>query len=304
MRLKTQIGLLVLATLLSSCGRATSAPENLSTPAQPAGSATSAACDPAQFLMNLKSVVPYTQVSLSHNVVQGVHYLNLWLVDPDLDPLAEGQAIADNQVAGRTVAARMGIALAMANPCVAQTFGRMLIIVVDKDYNTWYSGDIAPKDASVSGEATDAALVTVSKAFVDSYARSQPTQSIGRADPPQGACNWAQARDNLQSKFGPSTATRAFYFVIDKDGANVWAQWEGPDPSKMPDTFVQGTVSVAEQLKCLYPSIDTLWLIYVDPAGKAQLIAAAPGSAVQAADLSGLPGQLQILYPSANPLQP
>jgi hypothetical protein len=304
MRLKLWMALLVMALLVSGCGGATATTTTGPSLTQAAASTTTTSCDPATFLMNLKSAVPYTQVSLSHNVVQDVHYLNLWIVDPDLDPLAKGQAIADNQVAGRTVAARMGIALTMANPCVAKTFGRMLIIVVDKDYNAWYSGDVAPKDATVSGEVTYASLVAVSKAFTDSYARSQPTPSIGRAVPPQGACNWAQARDNLQSKFGPSTDTRTFYFVIDHEGANVWAQWEGPDPSKTPDAFVQGTLGVAQQLKCLYPAIDTLWLIYVDPSGKAQLIAAAPGSAVQAADLSGLPGKLQILYPSTNPLQP
>jgi len=251
-------------------------------------------CVADEVLVVLKPLVPYAQASVSHHTLSDVHNLTVWFVDPDLDPLASGDQIAENADQALWHAAQLTQRLFAADDCVPVLFEGITTIIVDRDYNQWFLGQILTSGLSGSPDPTDEEIEQARQAFTQGYLRSQPTGSADRMAAPADSCSWVQARARLQSHFDPARQNVAFYFVIDDEGVGVWTQWDGlPDI----DAFLADLMSVRGELPCLYPPLDTLWVIYVDGLGVAKWIFAAPGEAVRDPSDEAFVGQLQMVYP-------
>ena len=251
-------------------------------------------CSPDQVLTALRPLIPYSEFALSHNIIGEIHNLNVWFVDPGLDPLAVEDEIPEIVAMASRHAALLSHQLARGSPCVATAFQGITVIVVDRDYNKWFEGQIFSADLPASPNPTDAEIELAMQAFTQGYGRSRRTASVGRPGPPDGSCTWAETQAGLASHFDPSRQNVVFYFVADDEGTSVWAQWDGPPEW---DTFLTGLLNVDRELSCLYPPLDSLWAVYVDDTGLAQLIVVGSGDAVRAPDPNVLVDSLQIVYP-------
>ncbi len=261
------------------------------------GLAPQTGCVADEVLAVLKPLVPYAQASVSHHFLSGVHNLTVWFVDPDLDPLATGDQIAENADEALWHAAQLSQRLFAADECVPILFEGITTIVVDRDYNQWFLGQVPTNRLSGSPDPTDEEIQQARQAFTQGYLRSEPTGSAGRTPAPAGSCTWVQAGARLQSHFDPARQNVAFYLVIDDKGVGVWTQWDGlPDV----DAFLADLLTVRGELPCLYPPLDTLWVIYVDGLGVAEWVFAADGEAVRDPADQAFVDRLEIIYP---PLQ-
>jgi hypothetical protein len=300
--------MVILALGLVGCGRQTATPATspvstgatstvtvvpIRTPSTPVPGATGA-CDPDQVLTVLRPLVPYSEFALSHNIIDEVHNLNVWFVDPGLNPLASDDEITENVAMASRHATLLSHLIAQGSPCVATAFQGITVIVVDPDYNKWFEGQIVSADLPASPNPTDAEIEQSMQAFTQGYVRSRPTSSANRQPAPEGACTWSQTQASLASHFESSRQNVVFYFVLDDEGANVWTQWDGPPEW---ESFLTGLLSVDRELSCLYPPLDHLWAIYVDETGLAQLIVEASGEAVRDSDPAVLVDSLRMIYP-------
>ncbi len=254
-------------------------------------------CDANEIVAALRPTIPYAQSSLSHNYLMSVYYLNAWVVDPGLDPLA-GEAQLDLGVAlARRHSALLSVQLNRADVCLGSVFDQIVVTVVDRDYNSWFSGSIDPQDLPESDAPSDAEIDTAIEAFSPGFVRSAVTASVGRSAASAEACTWEQASAGMQERLGADHPNSAFYYAIDDSGANVWAQWNGPADI---DVFLPEMMEIGIELACLHPAADTFWVVYTDAYGGAQLIVAEPGEAIRLGDRQAMLDQLQVVYPQSS----
>lgn len=274
------------------------------TPPAPSASPTSTpgpawlgtGCDPNEIVAALRPTITYPESSLSHNYLMSVYYLNVWIVDTSLDPVAEEAALDPGVILAKRHAAVLGHQLNRGDACLGRVFDQIVVTVVDRDYNTWFSGSIAPLDLPDSDSPSDAEVDRAVEAFAPGFVRSEPTASVGRAGPPSESCSWAEARTLMEERLGAGHPNAAFTYAVDNSGANVWGQWDGPTDV---DVFLPVVTEIGLELACLYPAPDTFWVVYTDAYGGTQLIVAEPGEAIRQGDLQTMVDQLEIVYPQA-----
>jgi hypothetical protein len=307
MRRSSPFVLLIGAFFVIGC--AAQAAQSPATPAggastlSPAGSppvqtGTSTACNPHDFLDKVRAAVPYSEVSLVHNNQIGV---NLWVVDPDLDSNATGDAAAATNAQAAQLAARLSFLVVNDDPCMRVSFRVITTEIVDSRYHAWFIGGIEIADIPEGSDLTGDALASLTKGFQTSPLLQTPVESPSSAAPSQGACTWNQVHQRLLSYFVPEGPNIDFYLVIDQDGANVWAQWMGPDPTVSPQKFIFGLNALQTELACLNPPVDILWMTYTDSDGVVSLMGTLDGATLRNTSPSDLPGQIQIIYPPSNP---
>jgi hypothetical protein len=265
---------------------------------KPGGAST---CDPHDFLEQVKNDVPYSEVSLLHNDLMGVRYLNLWVVDPALDVNATGEQASATKGQAAALAAKLTFLAANDHPCVRASFDQVNTTIVDSRYHAWFIGDIGTADIPGGSELSADALAKLTQVFLPSPLLQTPVEHPGQAVPPQGACTWEEARHSLLAYFAPAGPNIDFYFVIDQDGANVWAQWEGPDPQTSSAEFLSGLLVLQKELQCLDPPVDVLWMIYTDTDGVVRLVRTVDGEILRSAPADDLANHLQIIYPAPSP---
>jgi hypothetical protein len=258
----------------------------------------SSVCDPNVFLPQIKEELPFAQVSLLHNFLLSVHYINLWVVSPDLEPAPVAGQTETNKADAARLAAKLSHLIANDHPCVRASFERITTTIVDSRYHAWFIGDIGMTDIPAGDELDSDQLKELSGHFVSPPSLEMPVEHPGPEVPPANACDWQHAREGLHTQFSPAGPNVDFYFVIDQDGANVWAQWEGPDPQQTPEGFLSGLLSLQAELQCLNPPVDILWMIYTDGSGRVSLVMAADGEALRNPDPAYLVNHLQLIYPS------
>lgn len=304
--LATQLAL-VLALALGACagGPASSVPTPtvtvvpFSTPTglgtEAPGQAAAPECNPNDGVDALGPLVPYDEFSLSQNTIEGVRNLNLWFVDPGLDPLASGGAIEENVSVARLHATRLAHLLNQGDGCVASVFQGITALAVDRDYNAWFTGQIVPGNLPQAADPTDGDLEAAAETFTAGYTRTSETLSASRPAAEPGSCLWPEVRESLLSHFGDGRQNLAFYISVDDDGVNVWGQWDGPADF---DILQGNLLSLRAELGCLHPPLDTFWTVYVDGTGATQLVLAVAGDAVRASTDEEFIDQLEIIYPS------
>lgn len=239
-------------------------------------------------LKSLKSLIAYTEFDLTYNVILNNRALTIWFVEPKIDPNAVGDQIAKNVSLAQLSAAAVSAKLATGDAkCLGSMVSVINPIVVDRNYNGWFSGTIKLSDAN-----TNVSPENKVNAFTVSYLRNKQTAPTSAAS--AQSCKWIEARAKMQKHFAPTRENVGFEFVIDETGINAYAQWDG----EIDVTMIPALLNVALELRCLYPPIDQLVLILVDTDGKINLIGQTPGSAVRSPNYaSDVPNQFKILYP-------
>ncbi len=253
-------------------------------------------CDANELVTALRPEIEYPEFSLSHNYLMMVYHLNAWFVDPGLDPLADEAALGQGVALAQRHAALLSYQLHRVDACVGRVFDQIVVTVVDRDYNTWFSGSISPLDLPESDQPSDAVIDQAVELFSPGFMRSEVTASVGRGAAPAESCNWTQARARMEAVLGSGHPNAAFYYAVDDSGANVWGQWDGPADV---DVFLPAFSQIGLELGCLHPAPDTFWVVYTDVYGGFQLIVAEPGEVIRQGDPQAMIEQLEIVYPQS-----
>jgi hypothetical protein len=251
-------------------------------------------CEPNDIVDALEPLVPYEEFSLSQNSLEGVRNLNIWFVDPELDPGASGGAIGENVSVARLDATRLAHLLNQGSGCVSTAFEGITALVVDRDYNSWFTGHIVPASLPQGEDPSNSDFETAAGTFTVGYSRISETTSSTRPSAEPGACLWPEARERLLGHFDEGRRNLAFYISIDDEGVNVWGQWDGPPEF---DVLQADLLALRAGLGCLYPAVDSFWTVYVDGTGTTQLVLAVAGDVIREASDEDFINQLEIIYP-------
>lgn len=213
-----------------------------------------------------------------HNELSDAVTLVIWYVDPDLDPGTLPSRIEADRDDALASAARVAHEVVRSDPCVKQLFDKLNLIVVDVEYAGWLSASVAPRQVPTTEDMNEAEVEELVQQLEIGYLlESHP------AAPPSVACTWQEARQSIKGHFSPDRANVEFYFVVDRTGRNLWAQWDGPSD---PAIVVTNLLNIQLELDCFDPSVNIIFTI-VNEAGQVTLAGWVP---------EGDLGQAQILY--------
>jgi hypothetical protein len=282
----SNLNILVCGLFLAGCASQPQVQPSAAAPSTANGAST---CDPHVFMEQVKQDIPYAENSLLHNDQYG---LTLWAVDPTLDSSATAAQAAE-------AAARLTFLVVNDNSCMRTSFPVVTATIVDSHYHAWFIGSVETASVPVGRDLTDEELAKLTQAFPSSPLLNPPVAYTEPAAPSEGACTWEEARHKLLSYYSPAGPNIDFTFVIDQDGANVWAQWEGPDPQLSREGFLSGMQALQTELRCLYPPVDILWMIYTDTDGMVSLIQSIDGDSLRNSSVIDLPNHLESIYPPA-----
>jgi hypothetical protein len=232
-------------------------------------------CDAEGLIAEIKSSITYEEYVVTYNILQiqgRMASLVIWFVDPEIDPSARGIEIEQNSELARKHAAIISNQINVENYCVASLFDVINPIVVDSNYNGWFSGEIKPSKLIDEIEPSTEQIIKIENEFKIGYLRTNPTEVF--AESPTGSCTWKEANANLHNHFSSTRENVGFYFVLDDEGTNVWTQWDGPTDLILMSASL---LNVTMELECLYPRPDRVIVIIVDEKGIVGLIGVIPG---------------------------
>jgi hypothetical protein len=212
-----------------------------------------------EFLIKLKRAVPYEKFSLYHNIIGDIHSLAVWYVDPEINHQISEEELAGELEKVIDQASELAYLLLEVDPCVAQTFNAFNPIVVDENYTGWFSGMLDLSEIGVY----EGNVGLIRNLYRGSYRINKLHQEIG--NPPPGSCSWEETEEKLWHHFSRERQNVAFYFVHDRNGYNVWAQWDGIGFLPLESAAM---LNVMMELDCLYPQPDQLIIMIVGDTGE------------------------------------
>ena len=211
-----------------------------------------------EFLSKLNSKIPYEEFNITHNIIDETYTLGIWFVDPELSTSVSEENFEENKTLAISHAAEIIHILRNADPCV-EVFTVINPIVVDTNYFGWFSGTITPEEVPESQTITDDEINKIIDDIQIGYLIENPPEPLG--PPPAGSCTWAETLEKINRHFNNETLNIGFYYVRDRNGNNVWAQWYVPDPSDAYLFALPSIMNIAMELDCLYPSPTNIYTI-------------------------------------------
>ena len=246
-------------------------------------------CDADQTIANLKPKVAYQQSTVIHNKLKGGSFLVVWFVDPAINATPQESEISENDARAIRDGLLLSQQLNAADGCVGRLFDAINAIVVDKNYNGWFSGRMKTSDLPTTVQTDDDQLDELAKSYQISYLRDKLTAEPGTA--PTTACTWTDTKQRIQYHFAPERQNVGFYYVLDDAGVNVWAQWDSPLDFLLLN-LPASLLNIAMELDCLSPTPDRIIFDIVDDTGEMQIIGLWKWSDAKNQDV----GQIEILY--------
>ncbi|NIS81757.1 MAG: hypothetical protein GTO14_16465 [Anaerolineales bacterium] len=303
----------LLFLTLTACGSATATPTQTSlpssTPALPSTPtrtpvptvsptpeiASLQVCDPDAFVVQARNRLAYGQFVVTHLRLQGNRVLNLWFVDPELDPGASAEEMVDNVDLAFLHGVEAVYTLRRLDACVEALFDKISTIVVDRDYNGWFSAEFTVADLPPATDLSfEEAIEHATAGMSLGYLREVLPPAISSQPPPEGSLDWQETRRKIFQHFSSQRPNVDFYLVIDEGGVNLWAQWDSI--ADMIETEFASILNVSMEASLLHPPVDSLWVVVVDEEGEINFIGRVPGEAVRSEDLSEAINQFELLY--------
>jgi hypothetical protein len=297
--------LTVVVFILSGCTQTpTSTPTPTPTPTvapEPTSTVSVPTCDLDGLLRDLRELVPYEEMAVSHNRFNDNTNLNVWFVDLELDPEASESEVEGMVETAIRHSSEIALAFVLQDPCVISSFDNVTSFVVDELYNAWYIGSVSMTGMQSIDEPSEAQRLEIESMFSEAYRRTQETTLEEPPSAATGTCTWPEARQNLDEIFSHFGENFAFYYYVDAEGGSVWAQWVSPPEAETEDeiagAFYPYLGQVDTYLSCLDSPFQVLWMIYVDTTGEVYWIYAVDGDAVRDDDHQVMLDQIEILYP-------
>ena len=246
-------------------------------------------CNANNVLKNLKSTINYDEYTILYNKKDGISTLMIWLIDPEIDPKATGEKITANVNLAIRYAVKVSYHLISIDSCVSYLFNFINTIIVDQNYNGWFSGLISPKSLPKTEPTDIQQLDEIGKQFTINYSREKPTAPKKSA--PAGSCTWREAKEKIHWHFAPDRENIGFYFVLDDTSASVWGEWDVP-AGLLLIAALPSLLNIIQEIQCLHPTPDRLVFILTDEKGTVLMIGILPQSGIENMDLN----KLQITY--------
>ena len=264
--------------------RPSQTPKNTNTPTSP--SKPTPGCDRNQVIQKLRKNVPYLEFSLFYNIFHDVAFLTIWFSDIDLSTSATVDTIPKNGAKAIFDAARVAQILLSSDDCVVTSFSAINTIVVDKDYNAWFTGSVKTDSIPRLTNPTNDDIEKISEIFNMTYLRRQ---SISLLEPtPAGFCTWAEAHQKITQQISFTRKNVGFYFIKDETGVYVWMQWDDPAEVITPTIMSK----VAKEIQCVYTPVNQLFSIIVDDNGIILQMTSLPQEGIHNLDMT----KLQIIF--------
>jgi hypothetical protein len=259
-------------------------------------------CTSESVLLTLRNSEPLKKLlaefTVDYSAASGTSYLNIWFVDPNIQPGTSSEDLKENNWTAMRDASAVAIFAVTLDPCVKAVFDRINPVVVDQSYNGWFSGSVAVSLLPETYDPGEKELYEVAEDFEVVYAR-QSLPAIPDA-PSSGSCSWQEARERMQLHFDPERPNVDFYFVGDEVSRKVTAQWDGSVAEKTDIGVIYASImNVAQEIRCLYPAPDYLYIMVHDPSGTLIWMGRLPSAGIQSLDLD----QVEVLYAANNPFR-
>ena len=259
---------------------------------QSSPAATAGICSADNILVSLRNSAllktAYEEYAVDYSLTDGILFLNIWLVDPDLGSVEDVQTNNNIAVLHASYAA---IVFNASESCIASVFDKINVIVVDQNYNGWLSTAVPVASLPVTLQPTTEEMTAVIQAFEPVYLRQESPAEQGSRPP--GSCTWAESNARIHLHFNPARANVNFYFVGDENVRTVTAQWDGRLETTLDIGVIFASITnVAQEIRCLYPESDELLVFVLDNDGELLFLARLPSSGIQSMDLN----ELEILY--------
>jgi len=249
--------------------------------------ATSQNCDSAQSLLHVRTDFPFQSLSsvpehaVTYYQLHNTKALTIWFVDAEIETAPAQDEVARYTALARQHASQVLQRVVSRDACIAALFTSLEIIVVDGNYNAWFSASLAPDD--VPGEEGQEA-----SAFQNVYLRQSVPETVSET----GQCTWAEARAAARAHFAgtedPAT-NMDFYPLIDPRGLSVYAQWVAFSDTFITAAEMASVLNVAQEVNCLSRPVDQLVVKAVDKHGNVKMLGTLAGQeALKNLDISRL----------------
>jgi hypothetical protein len=261
----------------------------------------SAACNKNQVIAHLKTLITYKEFDITYAGTDQFTALNIWFVDPQLDPNAKTKDILLNAALALHDAAALIQQFVVSDACITTLFDFANPIVVDSHYNGWLSATTVLLSKSVTSPQTgEEGIQAIQKSFKTDFLRDKPAAVFGPA--PKNSCTWATVYQNLFTRqFNPKDQLYSFMYILDPTGVNVYVEFDA-DASLLGSSAAQKAVILADlmdaliEIKCLYPVPDRIIVQAVDANGKYVMLGELPPSALKTSDPSVVNKLLKAKY--------
>lgn len=249
-------------------------------------------CLAEEVLRDIKTDIWLDEFEVHYNDFGGVQTLVFWYVEPEI-----GLTVNDID-SNLSVAIQSGTLisqyLVQEYPCVHSLFPYINPVVVDKNYNGWFSGRV--ETSALLGEEKGAQEIV--NMFEIGYLRQDfPEKSDG--DEEVDTCSWSETEERVARHFPKDEANTVFYYVIDDAGVNVWSQWVINREFALIENLGPYVLNIVMELDCLYPAPSQVIMIVVDEYGATRFIGLIHGDAVQKmkdGEYEEVLSMVQILY--------
>lgn len=208
----------------------------------------------ADFFARLKAALPVSEVVISHNIINDIHTLGIWYVEPVIQlDISTQDEISENLTMAINNALVTAAQLKRADPCVS-SFDEINPIVVDSLYNGWFSGTIQPED--IPDTPYDGVMEDMFAVTEIGYFRENFPAPIGKAPPK--SCDWPTTLGKIRQHFSPKLVNTEFYFVRDELGNNVWANFYVLSQENAYAQAITSIMNITLELDCLHPTPDNV----------------------------------------------
>ncbi len=259
-------------------------------------------CTSESVLLTLRNSEPLKELlsefTVDYSAASGTSYLNIWFVDPNIQPGTSSEDLKENNETAMRHASTVAIYAVTLDPCIKSVFDKINPVVVDQSYNGWFSGSVAASLLPETYQPGEEEIYEVAEAFEVVYMRRSLPAIPGA--PPAGSCNWPDARERMHLHFDPARPNVDFYFVGDEVSRKVTAQWDGSVTEKIDIGVIYASITnVAQEIRCLHPAPDYLYVMVHDSSGTTIWMGRLPSAGIQSLDLN----QVEILYAANNPFR-
>jgi hypothetical protein len=151
--------------------------------------------------------------------------------------------------------------LKQADICTVDLFDAINSIVVDKNYNGWFSGVIDIKDLPSSAELTEKDVEAVKDSIIAKGAwQRQTVTDIQKI--PSDSCTWNEVIEKVSKHF-PQKPLNHYMLVADNNGITFTVQYQ----AESEDYGILVALNTSSEISCLQPPVDILAVILVDEKG-------------------------------------
>jgi len=248
-------------------------------------------CDADQTIRNLKSKIPYSESVVLYNKMYRTSLLVLWFVDPEINPTSQESEVTKNAKLAIRDAILQSQRLNAEDGCVSRLFDEIYVIIVDKNYNGWFSGQIRIADLPATVPADEKQLDEIAKAYRTTYLREEVAANL---DPlPGNSCTWVDAKQNIQNHFSSERENVDFYLIVDESGVQVWTQWDS-ELDLLQSNLPTSLLNITAEIDCLFPQPYIIFFQVVDKTGQTLIIGSWYWSDAKKQDMSQI--DLDYLY--------